>query len=79
MTGSASCWKLRRAPGCQQLGNWALERSDRGGQDKAHKVRAVGWDGCNLKIPALPQTLHNVDCTLRCSTTRYRRSTFDTL
>jgi hypothetical protein len=31
-----------RLVGSLQLGNWAPERSDRGGQDKARKVRAVG-------------------------------------
>jgi hypothetical protein len=79
MTGSASCRKPLRALGSLQLGNWALETSDRGGQDKAHKVRAVGRDGCCLKIPAIEQTLHHIRRTLRLSGTRYRRSTFHTL
>ena len=42
MTGSAFRCKLLRALGSLQLGNWTLETSDRGGQDKARKVRAVG-------------------------------------
>jgi hypothetical protein len=42
MTASASRRKPLRALGSLQLGSWALERSDRGGQDKARKVRAVG-------------------------------------
>jgi hypothetical protein len=50
MTGSAFRCKLLRALGSLQLGNWALETSDRGGQDKARKVRAVGRlkDGSNF-------------------------------
>jgi hypothetical protein len=31
-----------RVLGSLQLGDWAQETSDRGGQDKARKVRAVG-------------------------------------
>jgi hypothetical protein len=42
MTESASCRMRLRALGSLQFGNWALETSDRGGQDKARKVRAVG-------------------------------------
>ena len=42
MTESASCHKPLRVLGSLQLGNWALGTSDRGGQDKARKVRAVG-------------------------------------
>lgn len=34
--------KLPRILRSFQFGSWALERSDRGGQDKARKVRAVG-------------------------------------
>jgi hypothetical protein len=79
MTGSASCRKPLRALGSLQLGSWALETSDRRRQDKAHKVRAVGRDGCDLKIPAIRQTLRHIRRTLRCSGRRYPRSTFDTL
>jgi hypothetical protein len=78
MTESASCRMRLRALGSLQFGNWALETSDRGGQDKARKVRAVGRDGSYLKIPAIQQTLRHIRRTLRCSGTRYRRSTFDT-
>ena len=42
MTESASCRMPLRVLGSLQLGNWTLETSDRGGQDKAPKVRAVG-------------------------------------
>ena len=79
MTASVSCCNLLCALGGLQLGSWTLETSDRGGQDKARKVRAVGRDGCHLKIPAIRQTLRNIERTLRCSGTRYRRLTFDTL
>ena len=36
MTESASCRMRLRALGSLQFGNWALETSDRGGQDKAN-------------------------------------------
>jgi hypothetical protein len=50
MTESASCRMPLRVLGSLQLGNWGLERSDRGGQDKARRVRAVGWgeEGSNF-------------------------------
>jgi hypothetical protein len=44
MTNSASCRMPLRVHGSVQLGDWALGMSDRGGQDKARKVRAVGWE-----------------------------------
>jgi hypothetical protein len=79
MTGSA-CVASRSAllESCSS-GVGALETSDRGGQDKARKVRAVGRDGEHREIPAIQQTLHHIRRTLRLSGTRYRRSTFDTL
>ena len=42
MTARVSCRNPLCALGSLQLGNWARETSDRGGQDKARKVRAVG-------------------------------------
>jgi len=50
MTGSAFRCKLFRALGSLKFGNWALETSDQGGQDKARRVRAVGWgeEGSNF-------------------------------
>lgn len=42
MTESAFCRMRHPALGSLQIGSWALETSDRGGQDKARKVRAVG-------------------------------------
>ena len=78
MTGSAFRCKLLRALGSLQLGNWARETSDRGGQDKARKVRAVGRleDGSNFNHAP---NIAKVQRTLRFSTTRDRTTTFDTL
>ena len=78
MTGSAFRCKLLRALGSLQLGNWTLETSDRGGQDKARKVRAVGRleDGSNFNHAP---NIAKVQRTLRFSTTRDRTITFDTL
>jgi hypothetical protein len=42
MTRTAFCRKSPRVPRVCWLGSWALGTSDRGGQDKARKVRAVG-------------------------------------
>ena len=78
MTEGASCRKPLRALGSLRLGSCALETSDRGGQDKARKVRAVGRDGEHWEILAIQQTLRHIRRTLRLSGTRYRRSTFDT-
>jgi hypothetical protein len=78
MTESESCRKPLRARGRLQLGSWALETSDRRGQDKARKVRAVGRleDGSNFNHAP---NIAKIERTLRCSPTRYRRSAFDTL
>ena len=78
MTGSAFRCKLFRALGSLKFGNWALETSDRGGQDKARKVRAVGRleDGSNFNHAP---NIAKVQRTLRFSTTRDRTITFDTL
>ncbi len=78
MTGSAFRCKLFRALGSLKFGNWALETSDRGGQDKARKVRAVGRleDGSNFNHAP---NIAKVQRTLRFSTTRDRTTTFDTL
>jgi hypothetical protein len=78
MTGSAFRCKLFRALGSLKFGNWALETSDRGGQDKARKVRAVGRleEGSNFNHAP---NIAKIQRTLRCLGTRSRRSTFDTL
>ena len=79
MTESAVCRNPLLVPGSLQLGNWAQETSDRGGQDKAPKVRAVGWGPEYPRIPVVLQTLRNIPRNLRFSATRYCRSAFDTL
>ncbi len=78
MTGIALCRKPLRALARSKLMRWALGGSDRGGQDKNRKVRTVGWvrnsarSGLFGNIASLSRNLH-------FSTTRYRRSTIDTL
>jgi hypothetical protein len=78
MTQSASCRMPLRILGSLQLGNWAREWSDRGGQDKARKVRAVGRleDGSNFNQAP---NIAKIQRTLPFSTTRYWITTFDTL
>ena len=78
MTASVSCRNPLCALGSLQLGNWARETSDRGGQDKARRVRAVGRleDGSNFNHAP---NIAKVQRTLRFSTTRDRTTTFDTL
>lgn len=78
MTESASCRMRLRALGSLQLCSWALETSDRGGQDKARKVRAVGRlkDGSNFNhAPNIAKSQR----TLLFSATRYGTTTIDTL
>jgi hypothetical protein len=78
MTEIASCRMPLRVLGSLQLGNWALGTSDRGGQDKAPKVRAVGRleEGSNFNHAP---NIAKIRRTLPFSTTRYRTTTFDTL
>jgi hypothetical protein len=78
MTARVFCRNPLCALGSLQLGNWTLETSDRGGQDKARKVRAVGRleDGSNFNHAP---NIAKVQRTLRFSTTRDRTTTFDTL
>jgi hypothetical protein len=78
MINSASCRMPLRVLGSVQLGDLARETSDRGGQDKARKVRAVGRleDGSNFNHAP---NIAKIQRTLQFSTTRYRRSPFDTL
>ena len=78
MTNSASCHKPLRVLGSLQLGDWAREASDRGGQDKSRKVRPVGWVRNSAKF-RLVRNIARVSRNLRFSATRYRRSTFATL
>ena len=79
MTESAVCRNPLLVPGSLQLGNWAQETSDRGGQDKARKVRAVGCGWVERRIPAITQTLCSIRRNLRFLAKCYCRSAFDTL
>jgi hypothetical protein len=78
MTASVFCRNPLCALGSLQLGNWARETSDRGGQDKARKVRAVGRleEGSNFNQAP---NIAKIKRTLPFSTTRYWITTFDTL
>jgi hypothetical protein len=79
MTARVFCRNPLCALGSLQLGNWARETSDRGGQDKARKVRAVGRGKMQQRIPVIQQTLRGIPRKLRFSAKRYCRSAFDTL
>jgi hypothetical protein len=79
MTVRVSCSNPLCALGSPQLGNWARETSDRGGQDKARKVRAVGCGWVERRIPAITQTLCSIRRNLRFLANCYCRSAFDTL
>ena len=79
MTAFAFSREWPRILGKFRLGGWALGTSDRGGQDKAPKVRAVGWGPECPRIPVVLQTLRNIPHNLRFSAMGYCRSAFDTL
>jgi hypothetical protein len=79
MTAFAFSRERLRTPGKFRLGGWALGTSDRGGQDKARKVRAVGCGWVERRIPAIPQTLCSTRRNLRFLAKCYCRSAFDTL
>ena len=78
MTASLFCRNPLCALRSLQLGNLARETSDRGGQDKARKVRAIGRleEGSNFNHAP---NIAKIQRTLPFSTTRYRTTTFDTL
>jgi hypothetical protein len=78
MIASVSCRNPFCALGSLQFGNWAQGTSDRGGQDKARRVRAVGRldEGSNFNHAP---NIAKIQRTLPFSTTRYRTTTFDTL
>jgi hypothetical protein len=78
MTGSAFCRKRLRALTRSKLMRWALETSDRGGQDKSRKVRPVGRARNSVKS-SLASNIANASCNLRVMATRRRHSAFDTL
>ena len=71
MTRTAFCRKSPRVPRVCWLGSWALGTSDRGGQDKARKVRAVGRgeEGSNFNhAPNIEKNWHNLPVSpWRCS------------
>ncbi len=79
MTGIAFCRKRPAALARSKLMRGALRGSDRRWQDKAPKVRAVGWGPEYPRIPGLLQTLRNIPRNLRFSATRYCHSAFHTL
>ena len=78
MTAFAVSREGLRILGKFRLGGWALGTSDRGGQDKNRKVRTVGSVRDSAKS-GLFANIASVSRNLHFSTTRYRRSTIDTL
>jgi len=78
MIASVSCRNPFCALGSLQFGNWVQGTSDRGGQDKARKVRAVGWGEEGSNFNHAPN-IAKIQRTLPFSTTLYRTTTFDTL
>jgi hypothetical protein len=79
MTRTAFCRKSPRVPRVCWLGSWALGTSNRGGQDKARKVRAVGCDGKQQQTPTTWPTLLNIRRNFHVSATRHCCSAFHTL
>ena len=78
MTAFAFSHEWLRILGKFRLGGWALGTSDRGGQDKNRKVRTVGSVRNSAKF-RLVAHIAKFSRNLDLSTTRYLRSTFDTL
>jgi hypothetical protein len=78
MTEIAFCREPLRVLGSPKSGNWVLEGSDRGGQDKSRKVRPVGRSGNASKFSHtrnIAKTRHNLPFLIgRCSS-----SVFNTL
>src|SRR5258705_3751856 len=63
MTGIAFNHEPRQDLGTPKSGNWVLEGSDRGGQDKSRKVRPVGRSGNASKFNHtrnIAKTRHNL-------------------
>ena len=79
MTRAAFCRKSPRIPGVCWLGSWALGTSDRRGQDKARKVRAVGWDRKQQQTPTTSPTLHHIRYNFHFLATRHSCWAFHTL
>jgi hypothetical protein len=78
MAENTSCRNPLRVLGSLQLGDWTLETSDRGGQDKSRKVRTVGWVRNRAKF-RLVRNIARVSRNLRFLATYYRPTTFHTL
>jgi hypothetical protein len=78
MIGIAFCRKPLRVFVSFALGRRALGRSDRGGQDKARKVRAVGCSGIASKFKHA-QDIAPLRSNLRFSAPRCSCSSFHTL
>jgi hypothetical protein len=78
MTENASCRNPMCFLGSLRLEDWGQETSDRGGQDKSRKVRTVG-SVRNIAKSGLFANIATFSRNLDLSTTRYLRSTFDTL
>jgi hypothetical protein len=78
MTGIAFCREPPPALARSKLMRWELGGSDRRGQDKARKVRAVGR-GEEVSNFKYAPNIAKIQRTLSFSTMRYCRSTFDTL
>ena len=79
MTRTAFCRKSPRVPRVCWLGSWALGTSDRGGQDKARKVRAVGRGRKQQQTPTTWPTLRNIQRTFRLMARCHCCSAFLTL
>ena len=69
---------LSRNIACSDVRQWGQGDISRGLQDKNRKVRTVGWVRNSAKSGLLAN-IASVSCNSHFSTTRYRRSTFDTL
>jgi hypothetical protein len=78
MTAFAFSREWLRILGKFRGGKWAQGTSDRGGQDKSRKVRTVGSVRNSAKF-RLVAHIAKFSRNLDLSTTRYLRSTFDTL
>jgi hypothetical protein len=78
MTAFAFSRERLRILGRFRLGGWALETSDRGGQDKSRKVRTVGLVRNSAKFRIMANIV-NVSRNLHFLIMRYWRLTFDTV
>jgi hypothetical protein len=78
MTGIALCREPLRVLGSPKPGNWVLEGSDRGGQDKSRKVRPVGRLGNVSKFKHAPN-IAKIQRNLSLAIGHCSFSVFDTL